>query len=170
MHQVRSACMASKVKSVVEFQGEKYINSKILFCNVIEFLINHSLIPNKTSHNLFIWNWRFNDYFWMFPIVFYWVNWINKVWKIKSLSRRFCFYYCKNLEGQEAGPPLGPLVPTALLQTVRSLRREFPWDYWFTVRSLRREFPWDYWFQSWWVSSTLSSSLEKTTKKKLKSY
>ena len=26
-------------------------------------------------------------------------------------------------------PPLDPLVPTALLQTVRSLRREFPWDY-----------------------------------------
>ena len=56
-HQVRSGCMTSrdKVKSVVEFQGEKYINSKIiLFCGVIEFLINHSLIHNKTSHNLFI--------------------------------------------------------------------------------------------------------------------
>ena len=118
----------NKVKSVMEFQGEKYINSKIiLFCGVIEFLINHSLIANKTSHNLLIWNQRLNGYFWMFPIVVYCISWINKGWILKLLSRRFCFYYCINLERQEANSsPFGPSSTDGTSPNCRVSQKRIP--------------------------------------------
>ena len=135
----------NKVKSVVEFQGEKYINSKIiLFCGVIEFLINHFLIPNKTSHNLFIWNWRC-----LMVIFECFRSYSTASIGLTRAETQIVKEKVLLLLLQKSGGAGGKLLP--------------PWAlyYWLPfskLSGLRREFPWDYWFQSWWVSSTLSSN------------